>query len=97
MDVLQLLCLWCVSGSKAPLTCVWDEERFYTAGPVPRSGVGCSGDGKLRVSIPLSWNKFTILTSITFLVFGFSTNVRLSLLISWLLPFICTKRALNYG
>ena len=29
--------LWCVSGSKASLACVWhDGEWFYTASPVPK-------------------------------------------------------------
>ena len=30
--------LWCVSGSKVPLACVWHEERFYAAGSVPQNG-----------------------------------------------------------
>ena len=85
MDVLQLLCLWCVSGSKAPLACVWHEERFYTAGPVPRNGASDLADGKPWVSMPLNWNEFIIPTRVTFLAFGLSTNVRLMLLISWLL------------
>ena len=38
--------LWCVSGSKAPLACVWHEEQFYTAGPVLRNGAGDLADGK---------------------------------------------------
>ena len=71
--------LWCVSGSKAPLACVWHEEQFYTAGPVPRNGVGDLAEGKLWVSMPLSWNEFTIPTRITFLAFGLSTIVRLML------------------
>ena len=77
--------LWYVSGSKVPLACVWHEERFYTAGLVPQNGAGDLADGKPRVSMPLSWNEFTILIHVTFLAFGFSTNVRLTLLISWLL------------
>ena len=77
--------LWCVSGSKAPLACVWYEERFYTAGPVPGNGVGELADGKPWVSMPLNWNEFTIPTCVTFLAFGLSTNVRLMLLIGWLL------------
>ena len=32
--------LWCASGSKVPLACVWHEEPFCTAGPVPWNGVG---------------------------------------------------------
>ena len=81
-----------------PLACVWHEERFYTAGPVPQNGAGELADGKTWVSMPLSWNEFTIPTRITLLAFGLSTNVRLTLLISWLLAFsICTKRALNHG
>ena len=44
-----------MSGSKAPLVaCVWHEERFYTAGPVPRNGAGGLGDGKHWVSVLLS-------------------------------------------
>ena len=62
--------LWCVSGSKAPLACVWHEERFYTAGPVPRNGAGELAGGKPWVSMPLNWNEFTILTRVTFLAFG---------------------------
>ena len=38
--------VWCMSGSKVPLTCVWHEERFYIAGPVPRNGAGDLADGK---------------------------------------------------
>ena len=32
--------LWCVSGWKALLACVWHEERFYTAGNVLWNGAG---------------------------------------------------------
>ena len=67
------------------LACVWHEEQFYTAGPVLRNGVGELADGKPWVSMPLNWNEFTILTCVTFLAFGLSTNVCLTLLISWLL------------
>ena len=70
-------------GSKAPLACVWHEERFYTAGPVPWNGASELADGKTWVSMPLSWNEFTIPTRITLLAFGLSTNVRLTLLNSW--------------
>ena len=58
---------------------------IYTAGPVPRNGAGELADGKPWVSMPLNWNELTIPTHVTFLVFGLSTNVRLTLLISWLL------------
>ena len=87
MDVFNYNCLvlWCVSGSKAPLACVWHEERFYTAGSVPRNGAGDLADGKPWVSMPLSWIYFIIPTRVTFLAFGLSANVRLTLLISWLL------------
>ena len=85
--------LWCVSGSKAPLACVWDEERFYTAGPVPRNGAGDLADGKPWFSMPLSWNEFTIPTRITLLVFSFSTNVRLMQLISLLLALYARVRS----
>ena len=68
-----------------PLACVWHEERFYTAGPVSRNGVGELADGKPWVFMPLNWNEFTIPTHVTFLAFGLSTNIHLTLLISWLL------------
>ena len=77
--------LWCVSGSKVPLACVWHEERFYTAGPALRNCAGVLADGKPWVSMLLSWNVFTILTYVTNLSFGISTNVPLVLLTSWLL------------
>ena len=77
--------LWCVSGSKAPLACVWHEEQLYTAGPVPWNSAGGLADGKPWVSKPLSQNGFTMLTRITNLAFGISTNVPLALLTSWLL------------
>ena len=51
--------LWCVSRSKASLACVWHEEQFYTAGPVPRNGMGGLADGKPRVSMLLSQKGFT--------------------------------------
>ena len=68
-----------------PLVCVWHEERFYTAGPVSRNGAGELADGKPWVSMLLSWNEFIIPTRITLLAFRLSTNIRLTLLISWLL------------
>ena len=75
MDVLQMLCLWCASRSKVPLACVWHKERFYTAGPVPCSGVGDLADGMSWISVVLSWNGFTILTHVIFPAFELSTNV----------------------
>ena len=77
--------LWCLSGSKAPLACVWHEEQFYTAGPVPRNSVGGLVDGKPWVSMPLSWNGITMPTRVANLAFRISTNVSLALLNSWLL------------
>ena len=77
--------LWCVSGSKAPLACVWHEEWFYTAGPMPQDGVGGLADGEPWVSMPLSRNGFTMPTRITFLVFRLFANVSLTLITSWLL------------
>ena len=46
--------LWCVSGSKASLSCVWHEERFYTVDPVSRNSAGVIANGKTWVSMPLS-------------------------------------------
>ena len=74
-----------MSGSKASLACVWNEEQFYIAVPMPQNGVGDLADGKPWVSMPLSWNEFTILTRMIFLAFRLPTNVRLMLLISRLL------------
>ena len=68
-----------------PLACVWHEEQFYTAGPVLWNGVGELTDGKPWVSMPLNWNDFTILTCVIFLALRLSTNIFLTLLISWLL------------
>ena len=90
--------LWCVSGSKAPLPCVWNEERFYTAGPVPRNGAGNLANGKPCVSMSLNWNEFTIPTHVTFLVLTrtlykcmFDATNQLATRI------ICTKCTLNHG
>ena len=71
-----------MSGSKAPLTLVWYKEQFYTAGPMLQNGVGGFTDGKPWVSMPLikPLTDFIMLTSVTFLVFGLSTNVPLMLL-----------------
>ena len=85
MDVLPLLCFVVVSGSKVPLACVWHEERLYTAGPVLRNGTGDLADGKPWISMLLSWIGSTIPTRLAFLAFGLSTNIPLTLLISWLL------------
>ena len=76
--------LWCMSGLKAPIACVWHEERFYTAGPVPWNG-GFKLMKSLGFPCPLIWYEFTILTHLNFLAFGFSTNVLLTLPTSWLL------------
>ena len=35
-----------MSGSKAPLACVWHKEQFYTAGSVPWNSVGGLANGK---------------------------------------------------
>ena len=77
--------LWCVSRSQMSLACVWHEEWFYTAGPIPQNSAGGLADGKPWLSMLLSWNGFTIPTCITNLAFGISTNVPLVLLTSWLL------------
>ena len=86
-----------MSGSMAPLVCVWHKEQFCTANPVPRNGVGDLADGKPWISMPLSWNGFAILTCVTFLAFRLPTYIPLMLLISWLLALcICTKYTLNH-
>ena len=85
MDVLQLLYFMVRDRSKVPLVCVWHEEQFFTAGPVPRNSVGGLADGKPWVSMLLSWNRFTMPTHVTNLAFRISTNVPLALLTSWLL------------
>ena len=85
MDALQLFCFMCMNGSKVPLACAWHAECFYTAGPVLQNDVDGLANGKHWVSMPLTWNAFTMLTRETLTVSGFSTNVPLMLLTSWLL------------
>ena len=88
------LVLWCVSGSKVPLACVWHEERFHTAGRVPWNGMGDLADGKPWVSMLLSQIGSTIPTRVTFLTFGLSTNVPLTLHANQLATrIICMKRS----
>ena len=74
-----------MSGSKVPLACIWHEKPLYTVVHVPWNGAGDLANVKPWISMLLSWNRFTIPTCITFLVFGLSTNVPLMVLISWLL------------
>ena len=74
--------LWCVSGLKVPLACVWHKEQFCTVGPVLWNSAGGLADGKPRVSMPLSRKGFTMPTCITFLAFQ---SLSLALLTSWLL------------
>ena len=93
--------LWCVSGSKALIACVWHEERFYTAGLVPRNGVDDLADGKPWVSMPLNWNvriyhsdshNLSCVRTLYKRMFDtFDTTNQLATRI------ICTKHALNYG
>ena len=64
--------------------CVWHEGWFYTAGPAPQNGTGSLADGKPWVSMPLSQNRFTLPTCVTFPAFGLSTNILLMLLTNWL-------------
>ena len=73
-----------MSGSKAALACIWHEERFYTVGPVLQNDAGDLADRKPWISMPLSQNRFTMTTDVTFLTFRLSTNVPLTLLTSWL-------------
>ena len=88
---------WCVSKSKAPLACVWHEERLYTTGAIPRNGAGLLVDGKPWVSMLLIRYGFTMLTCLTYLAFGFYTNILLMLLTSWLLALYAQKRNLHHG
>ena len=70
--------LWCMSRSKAPLACVWHKEQFFTAVPMPQNSMGGLALGFHAVKseqMPLSQNRFTMPTRITFLVFEISTNV----------------------
>ena len=66
-----------LSRSKAPLACVWDEERSYTANSMPRNSAGVLADGKPWVSMLLSQNRFTMLTRVTNLAFGISRQTYL--------------------
>ena len=73
MDVLQLFCFMVHERIKGALSpCVWHEERFYTAGPVPWNGAGELAGGKPWVSMPSNWNEFIIPTRVSFLSFGLS-------------------------
>ena len=80
-----------------PLACVWHEERFHTAGPVPRNGTGDLADRKPWISMLLSRIGSTIptrVTFVTFLTFGLSTNVPLTLRTNQLATrIICMKRS----
>ena len=78
----------CVSISKVPLVCAWHEEQFSIVGPVPWNS---ASDGKPWVSVPLSWNRFTMLTHVTFLALGLLTNIPLTLITSWLLALYVRK------
>ena len=71
-----------MSGSKAPLACVWHEELFYTAGPMPQNSAGGLADGKPWIFMLLSRNGFTMPTRVTNLAFGISTKVPFALLTS---------------
>ena len=82
--------LWCVSGSKASLACIWHEEQFYTAGPLLQNGTVGLADGKPWVSMLLSWNGFTMPPCIAFLAFRLSTNAPLMLITVVLLSlYVC--------
>ena len=67
------------------LACVWHEERFYTADPMPRNSGDGLVNGKPYVSIPLSRSGFTMPIHVTNVAFRISTNIPLVLLTSWLL------------
>ena len=73
-----------MSGLKALLACIWHEKRFYTAGLVLQNDADGLANRKPWVSMLLSQNRFTLMTHVTFLVFGLSTNIPLMLLTSWL-------------
>ena len=84
MSVLQVLHFVVREQIKGTLACVWHEELFYAAGLVPQNRAFLV-DEKPWVSMPLIQYRSTMPTRLTFLVFGFSTNVLLTLLTSWLL------------
>ena len=83
MDVLQLLCLWCVSGSKVPLCCWHKGEQLYITGPMPEWCKWCCWRKHL-VSLTLNQNRFIMLIQVTLLVFQLSINIPLTLLTSYL-------------
>ena len=65
------------------LVCAWHEVQSYAAvSTVWWNSSGSLVDGKPWASMLLSWNRFTMWTGVTFLAFGFSTNLLLTLLTS---------------
>ena len=85
MGVLQLLHFVVREQIKGALACVWHEGLFYAVGLVPQNSAGFLVDGKPWVSMPLIQYRSTMTIHLTFLAFGFSKNVILKLLTSWLL------------
>ena len=83
--------LQCLSVSKVHLACARHEEQFSNVGPVPCNSVSDLDDGKRRVSMLLSWNRFTMPTHVTFLALGLSTSIPLTIITTWLLALYAWK------
>ena len=87
-----------LSGSKAPLSCVWDEERSYTADSLPRnSSCGCFSRWKAldfhAVKSKRIYHADSRNQSCVWNLYKrtFGANNQLATRI------ICTKRALHHG
>ena len=61
------------------------------------NSVGDLADGKPWVYMLLSQNSFTMLTRVTFFAFGFSINIPLTLLTSWLLALYAQSKLCIMG
>ena len=99
MDVIQLLCFMVRERIKGDLSLCLAWRTILYCWSCPWEWCRIFSWWKTLIEFPCHWSRvrITMPSLLTFLAFGFSTNILLMLLTSWLLALYARKYKLHHG